>query len=72
MATKKVVFVAFAIEDEGQRNLLKGQSLNTQSPFEYVDMSVAAPTPTLQTPSRRCLMWRRRRRRRCVRPLRRV
>ncbi len=43
MATKKVVFVAFAIEDEGQRNLLKGQSLNTQSPFEYVDMSVKEP-----------------------------
>ena len=40
MADKKVVFVAFAIEDEGQRDLLKGQSLNTKSPFEYVDMSV--------------------------------
>ncbi|HJX97093.1 MAG TPA: TIR domain-containing protein [Candidatus Acidoferrum sp.] len=36
----KVVFVAFAIEDEGQRNLLKGQSLNTKTPFEFVDMSV--------------------------------
>lgn len=40
MANKKVVFVAFAIEDETQRDLLKGQSLNTKSPFEYVDMSV--------------------------------
>lgn len=40
MAAKKVVFVAFAIEDEGQRNLLKGQSLHTLSPFEYIDMSV--------------------------------
>jgi hypothetical protein len=40
MADKKVVFVAFAIEDESQRNLLKGQSLNTKSPFEYTDMSV--------------------------------
>ena len=40
MAVKKVVFVAFAIEDEKQRDLLKGQSLNTNSPFEYVDMSV--------------------------------
>ena len=40
MADKKVVFVAFAIEDESQRNLLKGQSLNTESPFEYIDMSV--------------------------------
>lgn len=37
---KKVVFVAFAIEDEKQRDFLKGQSLNTESPFEYVDMSV--------------------------------
>lgn len=40
MAEKKVVFVAFAIEDERARDLLKGQSLNTKSPFEYVDMSV--------------------------------
>ena len=43
MANKKVVFIAFAIEDERQRNLLKGQSLNTKSPFEYVDMSVKEP-----------------------------
>jgi MTH538 TIR-like domain (DUF1863) len=40
MANTKVVFVAFAIEDEWQRDALKGQSLNTASPFEYVDMSV--------------------------------
>ncbi len=40
MANKKVVFVAFAIEDERQRDFLKGQSLNTSSPFEYIDMSV--------------------------------
>lgn len=43
MANAKVVFVAFAIEDEAARNLLKGQSLNTDSPFEYVDMSVKEP-----------------------------
>lgn len=43
MAEKKVVFIAFAIEDETQRDLLKGQSLNTKSPFEYVDMSVKEP-----------------------------
>ena len=43
MATKKIVFIAFAIEDERQRNLLKGQSLNTESPFEYIDMSVKEP-----------------------------
>jgi hypothetical protein len=40
MADKKVVFIAFAIEDERQRDFLKGQSLNTKSPFEYIDMSV--------------------------------
>lgn len=43
MADKKVVFVAFAIEDERQRDFLKGQSLNTKSPFEYIDMSVKEP-----------------------------
>jgi len=40
MAEKKVIFVAFAIEDERIRDMIKGQSLNTRSPFEYVDMSV--------------------------------
>ena len=40
MADKKVIFVAFAIEDERQRDFIKGQSLNTDSPFEYIDMSV--------------------------------
>ena len=40
MADKKIVFIAFAIEDETQRDFLKGQSLNTKSPFEYIDMSV--------------------------------
>lgn len=43
MPDKKVVFVAFAIEDERQRDLLKGQSLHTNSPFEYIDMSVKEP-----------------------------
>lgn len=43
MADRKVVFIAFAIEDEKQRDFLKGQSLNTNSPFEYVDMSVKQP-----------------------------
>ena len=37
---KKIVFIAFAMEDEAQRNLLKGQSLNTRCPFEFIDMSV--------------------------------
>lgn len=36
----KTIFIAFAIEDERQRDFLKGQSLNTNSPFEYIDMSV--------------------------------
>lgn len=40
MNDKKVIFIAFAIEDQRQRDFLKGQSLLTKSPFEYVDMSV--------------------------------
>ena len=40
MAAKKTIFVAFAMKDERARDFLKGQSLNTNSPFEYIDMSV--------------------------------
>ncbi len=40
MPTKKTIFIAFAMKDERQRDFLKGQSLNTNSPFEYIDMSV--------------------------------
>jgi hypothetical protein len=40
MPDKKVIFVAFAIEDVRIRDLIKGQSLSTKSPFEYIDMSV--------------------------------
>jgi len=40
MANNKRVFVAFAIEDEWQRDALKGQSLHTNCPFEYIDLSV--------------------------------
>lgn len=40
MLEKKVVFVAFAIEDEQQRDLLKGQSLSPRAPYEFIDMSV--------------------------------
>lgn len=43
MGAKKTIFIAFAIEDEKQRDLLKGQSLNTNSTFEYIDMSVKEP-----------------------------
>ncbi len=46
MATKKIIFIAFAIEDERQRDFLKGQSLLTKSPFEYIDMSVKNPYNT--------------------------
>lgn len=40
MADKKIVFVAFAIEDERQRDLLKGQSLHPRTPYEFIDLSV--------------------------------
>jgi len=40
VADKKVIFIAFAIEDERSGDFLKGQSLLTKSPFEYIDMSV--------------------------------
>jgi hypothetical protein len=40
MADKKIVFIAFAIEDERQRDFLKGQSLHPRAPYEFVDMSV--------------------------------
>ena len=42
----KRVFIAFAVEDKLYRDLLKGQSLNTRSPFEYVDFSVKEPWDT--------------------------
>ncbi len=40
---KKVMFIAFAMEDVRQRDFLKGQSLLDTCPFEYVDMSVKEP-----------------------------
>jgi hypothetical protein len=40
MAEKKIVFIAFAIEDVRCRDLIVGQSLNTDTPFEFIDMSV--------------------------------
>jgi hypothetical protein len=40
MPDKKIVFVAFAIEDEWQRTALHGQSLHPKSPFEFIDLSV--------------------------------
>ena len=38
MAAKRI-FISFAIEDLKYRDLLKGQSLNTDSPFSYIEMS---------------------------------
>jgi hypothetical protein len=43
MAETKTVFIAFAIEDERQRDFLKGQSLHPRAPFEFIDMSVKEP-----------------------------
>lgn len=43
MANKKVIFVAFPIEDQSIRDMLKGQSLNTKCPIEFIDMSVKEP-----------------------------
>lgn len=39
----KVIFVAFSIEDERQRDFLKGQSLHPRAPYEFIDMSVKEP-----------------------------
>lgn len=46
MADKKVLFIAFAIEDKNQRDLLKGQSLHPRKPYEFIDMSVKEPYDT--------------------------
>ena len=43
MADTKVVFLAFAVEDEGTKNLFLGQRLLTDSPFEWTDMAVKEP-----------------------------
>lgn len=43
MADKKTIFIAFAIEDERQRDFLKGQSLSPRAPYEFIDMSVKEP-----------------------------
>jgi len=46
MTDKKVLFIAFAIEDETQRDLFKGQSLHPRKPYEFIDMSVKEPYDT--------------------------
>lgn len=46
MTDKKTVFIAFAKEDEGSRNLFTGQRVLARSPFEFTDMSVKEPYET--------------------------
>lgn len=43
MSDTKVVFIAFAKEDEGTRNLFSGQKVHPDTPFEFTDMSVKEP-----------------------------
>lgn len=42
----KVVFIAFAKEDESTRNLFTGQRIHSKTPFEFIDMSVKEPYKT--------------------------
>jgi hypothetical protein len=46
VAATKIVFLAFAKEDEGTKNLFLGQRLNTNAPFEWTNMSVKEPYTT--------------------------
>lgn len=46
VADTKIIFIAFAIEDERQRDFFKGQSLSPRAPYEFVDMSVKEPYDT--------------------------
>lgn len=39
MAETKIVFVAFAIDDERQRDFLKGQSLHPRAPYFGNDLT---------------------------------
>jgi hypothetical protein len=43
MADTKVVFIAFAKEDEAERNLFTGQRVHPDTPFQFTDMSVKQP-----------------------------
>ncbi|WP_039827598.1 TIR domain-containing protein [Nocardia testacea] len=59
MADEKIIFVAFAIEDERQRDLLKGQSLSPRGPYKFIDLSVKEAYETdwktkVRTRIRRC------------------
>jgi len=46
VTTKKIVFIAFAKEDEGTRTMFTGQRVDPRSPFEFIDMSVKTPYPS--------------------------
>lgn len=48
MKDTKIIFVAFAIEDERQRDFFKGQSLSPRNPYQFVDMSVKTPYPSAE------------------------
>ena len=37
------IFTSFELEDEHLRDLLVGQKKNSQTPFDFVDMSVKEP-----------------------------
>lgn len=39
----KIVFIAFAKEDERIRNLFSGQKVHPRTPFKFTDMSVKRP-----------------------------
>jgi hypothetical protein len=43
MSDKKVVFIAFAKEDEKLRNMFTGQRVHSKTPFEFTDMTVKQP-----------------------------
>ena len=43
MSDKKIIFIAFAKEDEAIRNLFTGQRVHPDTPFEFIDMSVKEP-----------------------------
>src|SRR4051794_8119923 len=42
---EKIVFIAFAKEDESIRNLFTGQRVNPSTPYEFIDRSVKEPYP---------------------------
>lgn len=46
VADTKIIFIAFAIEDQRQRDFLKGQTLSPRARYEFVDMSVKQPYDT--------------------------